>query len=140
MRSILKYSFVSVLLILIVALSARAQTKQFVGMNVSKIDESNHRIFVAPSTAFLTTLKTTKEYLARLSADISRQYPEWGSKWEVSFFSEPRYATYKDDEQVEQAVHDGTWSNAYLAEYDNSTKIIVTAPMDPVKIKSARIE
>ncbi len=127
------------LLILIISVSAIAQIEPSVTMNISRIDARSHRVFVAPSTEILTSMKSTKEYISRLSVEIGRQYPEWSSQWIVSFFSDPRYATYKD-EQVQVAVEDGTWVKAYLAEYDNTTKIIVMAPLDPAKMKKVKLE
>jgi hypothetical protein len=38
------------------------------------------------------------------------------------------------------AVKDGSWVKAYLAEYDNTTKIIVMAPSDSTKMKKVKLE
>jgi hypothetical protein len=127
--------------LLVLAVSAWcAEPVSLGGFDVTRIDRQNHRVFVAPAGKILTSRETSKRYINRLSAEIKRQFPEWGPRWAASFFSEPQFAAYKDDAQVLKAVQDGVWEKAYLAEYDNAKRLIVLTPMDPVTIRKYRVE
>ncbi len=57
----------------------------------------------------------------------------------MSFFSNAKYAGYKSDENVAALVANGSWSKAYLAEYERQTQRLVLNPAERERIKFLRV-
>jgi hypothetical protein len=131
----MKRAIVSAFLVLIVMSVAYAAATIDSRFNVVQVDPRNHRLFVAPSGDILASHEALRTFITDLTSEIGRHYPEWGSRWSVSLFSDPSLATYKDDDRVRVAIQDGTWTRAYLAEFDHETHTMTSAPMNPDTVR-----
>src|SRR5438876_2610583 len=104
-------------------------------LKVVRVDTANHRLFVAPATQLVKSTAAIHAYIARLSPQIALHLPDWGAAWSVSFFGEARFAAYKDEAAVLEAVKTGVWAKSYLAEFDNASGQLVWFPADPAKVR-----
>jgi hypothetical protein len=107
--------------------------------HVVRIDAENQRLFVAPSEALLLSSDSVERYLDDLAPAVSERFPTWGTDWSVSFFKSAELAAYKTDESVREAVRDGRWASAYLAEYDHGERKLVRDPLDADKTSRTRV-
>jgi len=108
--------------------------------NIVKIDNKNERLFVIASENTINNIKTTKEIISQGAEFIKNNKAGWSSKWNISFFSEKKYAAYKYDESVIELVVDGSWEKNYLAEYDNRKKTLILFPLQPNKRYEKKIK
>jgi len=68
---------------------------------------------------------------------ITKCRPSWAESWSVSLFSDAKFAAYKTEPQVRRFVEDGSWSSAYLGEYDASSEKLTLYPSDPEKTRTS---
>ncbi|HKW36149.1 MAG TPA: hypothetical protein VJN92_24315 [Candidatus Acidoferrum sp.] len=57
----------------------------------------------------------------------------------MSFFSDPKYAGYKSDENMAALVANGSWAKAYLGEYERLTQRLILNPAEHERIKFLRV-
>jgi len=139
MRNVVVRAFLP--FVLLVACASTWAVEPFSGnLKVVRVDKSGHRLFVAPAAEFVKSTATANDYIARLSREIALHLPDWDGAWSVSFFENPKYATFKDDPTVLEEVESGVWAKSYLAEYDNGTRRLVWFPLDPAKVRHAVIK
>jgi hypothetical protein len=100
---------------------------------IVKIDERNERLFVITDIETIENIGSVKEIIRQASIFIYKGRKGWSCKWSISFFSNKKFAAYKDDESVLQYVVDGSWSKNYLAEYYNENQILTRFPLQPDK-------
>ena len=107
---------------------------------VVRFDEDAKRVFVQAQLKQIGTPNRARSALKRLQALVDKCRPSWGKAWSVSFFSEPKYAGYKDEPQLRSYVMDGRWSRAYVGEYDQAAKKLTLNPADPKRVRSFAVE
>ena len=95
-------------------------------LRVVRIDEPQHRLFVAGTDA------TGAQIAARIQdLETCFGFTEWAERWSLSVFTDAALARYKDDPQVADAVRDGRWARAYVAEYSAAAKTLTRNPGGP---------
>jgi hypothetical protein len=97
-----------------------------------RIDQTTRRIFVPGySPGYFKDMKKIPPLPAQLRqahAYVTKCQPSWGERWNISFFTDSKFAGYKDENQLENFLRDGSWAENYLAEYDNSTSRLTLFP------------
>jgi hypothetical protein len=96
---------------------------------IVKIDERNERLFVVIELKIIKNFKLTEEVIEQAWVFINKNKPSWSNRWNVSFFSDKKYASYKDDIKVSK----GSWRENYLAEYKNENNLLILFPLRPNK-------
>lgn len=92
-------------------------------LKVVRADEGQRRLFVVAAAA-------DERPLAARIRDLEScfELTDWAGRWSLSVFADESLARYKDDPQVADAVKDGRWSRAYVAEFDAGTKRLTRNP------------
>jgi hypothetical protein len=106
---------------------------------IVRIDDRNERIFVIARVDQINTSAKARKLLLPLQAYLKQCRPNWGRMWAVSFFSDPKYAGYKSDENIATLVANGSWAKAYLAEYERLTQRLILNPAERERIKFLRV-
>lgn len=106
---------------------------------IVRIDDRNERIFVIAQESQINTTARARKLLLLLQASLKQCRPGWGETWAVSFFTDPKYAGYKSDENVAALVANGTWARAYLGEYERLTQRLILNPAQRDRIKFLRV-
>lgn len=106
---------------------------------IVRIDDRNERIFVIAQESQINTTAKARKLLLPLQASLKQCRPNWGKTWAVSFFTDPKYAGYKSDENVAALVANGTWTKAYLGEYERLTQRLILNPAQHERIKFLRV-
>jgi hypothetical protein len=96
-------------------------------------DEANKRLFVKADHNIVQKIDEIKVILRQIDSYIKACKPGWSHQWSVSFFTEKKYAFYKDEDAVRNYVMDGSWGRNYLAEYSNRKKQLIRYPLEPQK-------
>jgi hypothetical protein len=128
----MKILFLIAMLILSVLLPCHAFSDELSNSTseivVYKVDESNSRLFVHADEDTFSALDSTCEVINKVKSYITANKQSWGNDWSVSFFSDAKYAYYKDDAAVMPYHHSGLWQENYIAEYNNTDKLLITFP------------
>lgn len=92
-------------------------------LTVVRVDEPQRRLFVvAPDAA-------DKPLAARVrDLESCFELTDWAGRWSLSVFTDEALARYKDDPLVADAVRNGRWARAYVAEYSASGKKMTRNP------------
>ena len=92
-------------------------------LTIARVDEPQRRLFVvAPDAA-------DGPIAARVhDLESCFGFTDWSGRWSLSVFTDAALARYKDDPQVADAVTDGRWAKAYVAEYSAATKTTTRNP------------
>jgi len=106
---------------------------------IVRIDDRNERIFVIAQIGQINTTAKARKLLLPLQASLKQCRPGWGRAWAVSFFSDSKYAGYKSDDNMAAFVANGSWSRAYLAEYERETQRLVLNPAAREKMRFLRV-
>ncbi len=106
---------------------------------IVRIDDRNERIFVIAQIDQINTTAKARKLLLFFQACLKQCRPAWGKAWAVSFFSDAKYAGYKSDDNVAALVANGSWSKAYLGEYERQTQRLVLNPAERERIKFLRV-
>lgn len=106
---------------------------------IVRIDDRNERIFVIAQEGQINTTAKARKLLLPLQASLKQCRPNWGRTWAVSFFSDPKYAGYKSDENIAALVANGSWAKAYLGEYERQTQRLILNPAERERIKFLRV-
>ena len=106
---------------------------------IVRIDDRNERLFVIAQVNQINTPAKARRLLLSLQASVKECRPGWGRTWSVSFFSDPKYAGYKHDDNMAPFVRDGSWSKAYVGEYERQTLKLIMNPADHERIKFLRV-
>ncbi|MCX2781254.1 hypothetical protein [Microbulbifer thermotolerans] len=85
------------------------------GLNVVRVDERNHRLFVVP------TEKDEKRLKIRLENARSCFTGDWAEDWSISLFSAPELAGYQHEEKIIPYHQNDAWVNGYIGEYFGPT-------------------
>ena len=95
-------------------------------LKVLRVDEPQRRLFVlAPDDA-------DKPLAARVrDLESCFDFTDWAGRWSLSVFTDEALARYKDDPLVADAVRNGRWARAYVAEFDAATKTLTRSPAGP---------
>jgi len=124
----------------IVAQSPSAEScKSDDSAKIVRVDDRSERIFVIAQADQINTATKARRLLLSLQASLKQCRPGWGRTWSVSFFSDPKYAGYKSDDSMAPFVRDGSWFEAYLAEYERQTQKLIMNPADRKRIKFLRV-
>jgi len=91
--------------------------------NVVRMDERNHRLFLADKTILASDLKDNLYQIARCFDNTT-----WNKDWALSVFSETKYAGYKDEETIIPYHKDNRWAQSYRFEYDHQTRTLTLNP------------
>ena len=100
---------------------------------VFRIDESSRRLFAIGLLQDAAVPLTAAPRLHEIRAFVAKCRAAWGQDWRASFFSDSKFAGYKDEPGLAESVRDGSWARAYLAEYDNSTAQLILYPALPAQ-------
>jgi hypothetical protein len=106
---------------------------------IVRIDDRNERLFVIAQVNQINTAAKARRLLLSLQASVKQCRPDWGKTWSVSFFSDLKYAGYKHDDNMAPFVRDGSWSKAYLGEYERQTGKLIMNPANHERIKFLRV-
>lgn len=106
---------------------------------VLKEDAKSKRVFVQSTEERTKDLVYTLLLIEEIDSFISSCRPEWIDDYAVSFFTDPKYAGYQDDESVQPFILDGTWEKSYLAEFDKSVTTLTRFPMDPKRTQVDKV-
>jgi len=90
---------------------------------VTRIDIQNKRFFIVGNNLSAEDV--------RLNISQIRQCFHtslWAEQWSLSVFNDSKYAGYKDEELMRPFVKDNSWANAYVAEYDERTQVLMAYP------------
>jgi len=91
-------------------------------LRVVRIDDRQRRLFAAAGAP-------GAQLEARVhDLETCFGFTEWAGRWSLSVFTDPTLARYKDDPQVTEAVKDGRWARAYVAEYDSASRKMTRDP------------
>lgn len=96
--------------------------------NVVSLDAANHRAFVVYEGDAAQSDSTIISRLRRM-AGCFPETSSWHEDWSASFFSEHKFADYKDAEAVRPFVITGEWAQAYLAEYNHADHQVIFDPV-----------
>ena len=107
--------------------------------NIVQIDERNERVFVVTSLDTINTAARARKVLLSLQKTLKQCRATWGNTWSVSFFSDRKYAGYKHDDNMKPFVRDGSWSRAYLGEYERAEGKLTLHPADPNRLKFLKV-
>jgi hypothetical protein len=103
------------------------------------VDDRNERVFVVTSLERINTVVKARKVLLSLQQTLKQCRPAWGRTWSVSFFSDPTYAGYKHDDNMQPFVRDGSWSRAYLGEYERVEGKLTLHPAEPHRLKFLKV-
>jgi len=106
---------------------------------IVQIDERNERIFVVTSLDKINTVVKARKVLLALQGTLMQCRPQWGHTWSVSFFSDAKYAGYKHEANMQTFVRNGSWSRAYLGEYERVEGKLTLHPAGPQRMKFLKI-
>ncbi|PYT79277.1 MAG: hypothetical protein DMG40_17360 [Acidobacteria bacterium] len=106
---------------------------------IVRIDDRNERIFVIVRVDQINTVSKARKVLLPLQASLKQCRPGWGKTWSVSFFSDAKYAGYKYEDNVAALVANGSWSKAYLGEYERQTQRLIMNPAERERIRFLKI-
>ena len=106
---------------------------------IVRIDDRNERIFVIARGDQINTTARARKLLLSLQASLKQCRPVWGRSWAASFFSDAKYAGYKSDENMAAFVANGSWSKAYLGEYERETQRLILNPAERERMKFLRV-
>jgi hypothetical protein len=106
---------------------------------VVRVDRQSKRLFLQGSGESVASQAKIDSYLKKLDRAIDNCEPSWKTAWSVSFFSNPKLAGYKTDTALSEAVENGDWGNAYVAEYDRSTQVLTIFPVYPQKRQMRKV-
>lgn len=106
---------------------------------IVRVDDRNERIFVIAQVEQINTAAKARKLLLSLQTSLNQCRPSWGRTWSVSFFSDAKYAGYKSDNNMAAFVREGSWSKAYLAEYERQTQRLVMNPAQRGRIRILRV-
>jgi len=107
--------------------------------SIVQIDERNERIFVVTSLDKINTVVKARKVLLALQKTLQECRSNWGNTWSVSFFSDAKHAGYKHDDSIKPFVRDGSWSRAYLGEYEHAEGKLTLHPADPNRLKFLKV-
>ena len=103
------------------------------------VDDRNERVFVVTSLDKINTAAKARKVLLSLQQTLKQCRAKWGRTWSVSFFSDRKYAGYKHDDNMQPFVRDGSWSRAYLGEYERVEGKLTLHPADPTRLKFLKV-
>jgi hypothetical protein len=106
---------------------------------IVRIDDRNERIFVIAHVDQINTATKARKLLLPLQASLKQCRPGWAKAWAVSFFADPKYAGYKSEDNMAAFVANGSWSKAYLGEYERQTQRLILNPADKTRLKFLRV-
>jgi hypothetical protein len=101
---------------------------------LQRVVDRSERLFVVAGRETVSDLSAMKKLLEQAREYISRCRPGWSSEWSVSVFSEAKYVGYKDEPAIVEFHKDGSWSRAYLAEYDHEKGVLTRYPLLPEQV------
>lgn len=137
-NSKIKRYFVISVFLMIQSCAAVSQTEISVcfeakaNMSIVKIDERNHRFFAIPKQlseeVIVSKIKSSAECFNNSS---------WSNNWNVSVFSNEKYAGYKDEPRIIPYHKNDEWAKAYLGEFDGSSQTYTSFPAIKALTKSS---
>jgi hypothetical protein len=106
---------------------------------VAKIDEKNNRIFVVVNDDLIKEIKAIQIIVFDIFNAYKEKYNFKERHFNISFFSDAKYAGYKTDPKILNYVKSGEWGKNYLAEYSSETNELWTYPLQNNKKKCYEI-
>src|SRR5262249_798023 len=107
---------------------------------IIRFDDRSNRVFAIAQAQEIDNVRGARAVLKPIQEAITKCRTSWDEKWSVSFFTDRKYAVYKDEPQVREYLADGTWNRAYVAEYDHTSQRLTLYPLDPKKAKSRTVK
>ena len=111
---------------------AGQQPTSFPGLESVREDAHAKRFFVRAQSKDLAKAAFRRR-LDDIGSYIANQRKDWGKDWSLSFFTESRYAHYKDE--IDMKTEGGAWAAAYIGEYDRRTGTMTLYPLDPKRMR-----
>lgn len=106
---------------------------------IIRLDTRAKRFFLVGTEPYLSLHSDVKSRLKRLDAFVQKCEPSWKGIWSASFFSIEKFAGYKTDSDVSEAVKNGEWGKAYVGEFDRNTQILTVLPLDSAKRRMEKL-
>jgi hypothetical protein len=106
---------------------------------VLRVDRLNRKLFLQKSGEDLLTPERVDSYLRKLARVIEECEPSWKENWSVSFISGATPAGRSIPDGLAEADKNGDHSAVYLAEYDRSTQVLTTLPMNSRKRQTRQV-
>jgi len=103
--------------------STKKCVEKVLGVDVVRVDDRNHRFFIASKKIDASAIKGN---IAGLEECFKST--EWQQDWSLSVFTEAKYAGYKDEPNIIQYHKNNLWAKAYLLEYDHANKSLIKNP------------
>lgn len=98
---------------------------------VVRIDERNHRFFLASKTLKARDIKLNISKVEQCLA-----YSYWKTDFALSLFTEAKFAGYRDEANIIPWHKGNHWAKAYVAEYNHRSKSLLRNPaMGPEEVK-----
>ncbi len=107
--------------------------------DIVRFDDHSRRAFVVADVRQLQNRTNASQLLKHLQDAIGVCKPDWDGSWSVSFFSNAKYAGYKDEASLATYVADGSWEAAYIAEYDRSAGQLTLYPLSSKQVKRMQV-
>jgi hypothetical protein len=107
-------------------------------VEIVRLDDRSQRVFIEGRSDQIDTSAKARKILFAVQDSLRDCRPTW-KDWSVSFFAERKFAGYKTEPELETSVQDGSWSRAYVGEYDRKKQRLVLNPSDPKKLKFLNI-
>lgn len=105
------------------SISTTKCVEKVLGVDVVKVDDRNHRFFIASKIVDASAIKGNITGLEECFKNT-----EWQQVWSLSVFAEAKYAGYKDEANIIQYHKDNLWAKAYLLEYDHANRSLTKNP------------
>ena len=102
------------------------------GLEPIREDARAKRLFVWAESKDLAKAAFRRR-LDDIGSYIANQRKDWGKDWSLSFFTESRYAHYKDE--IDMKTEGDAWAAAYIGEYDRRTATMTLYPLDPKRMR-----
>ena len=106
---------------------------------IVRFDDRSKRVFVIAQFETINTQRRARVVLGRVQETIRESRPSWNNQWSASFFTDPKYVGYKDEPHVMRYLRDGSWSRAYIGEYDRSTNELKLKPLNAKESRTLKV-
>jgi hypothetical protein len=97
-------------------------------VRIVRVDDTQKRVFVITDLRQIGTAEQARDVLQELEDVLRKCRPSWEGSWSASFFKDAKFAGYKDEPQLQTFVADGSWTEAYVGEYERTSRTMTLMP------------